>query len=50
MKDKNKTKQKQKKLGCVFIRINPDVKMFNIFKGINEIHRHTKNQLKVFSR
>ena len=45
----NKTKT-EKELGCIFIRINPDEKMFNIFKGINEIHRHIKNQLKVFSR
>ena len=33
----NKTKT-EKELGCVFIRINPDEKMFNIFKGISEIH------------
>ena len=27
---------------CVFIRINPDEKDFNIFKEINKIHRHIK--------
>ena len=30
----------EKELGCVFIRINPDEEKFNIFKVINEIHRH----------
>ena len=30
----------QKKLNCVFIRINPDEKDFNIFKEINQIYRH----------
>ena len=49
-KYKKKKKKIEKELGSVFIRINPDEKMFNIFKGINEIHRHIKNQLKVFSR
>ena len=29
-------------LDCLFIRINPDEKDFNIFKEINEIHRHFK--------
>ena len=37
-------------LDCVFIRINPDENDFNIFKEINEIHRHiiesTKKQTK----
>ena len=32
----------EKKAGCVFIRINPDEEKFNIFKTINEIHRHIK--------
>ena len=32
----------EKKLNCVFIRINPDEKDFNIFKKINNIHRHIK--------
>ena len=30
----------EKELGCVFIRINPDEKDFNIFKEINKIYRH----------
>ena len=36
----------EKELNCVFIRINPDEKDFNIFKEINKIHRHIKNYLK----
>ena len=32
----------EKKLGCVFIRINPDEEDFNIFKAINEIHKYIK--------
>ena len=32
----------EKELECVFIRINPDEKNFNIFKEINKIHRHIK--------
>ena len=32
----------EKELGCVFIRISPDEKDFNIFKEINKIHRHIK--------
>ena len=32
----------EKELNCVFIRINPDEKDFNIFKEINKIHRHIK--------
>ena len=30
----------ERELSCVFIRINPDEKDFNIFKEINKIHRH----------
>ena len=30
----------EKELNCVFIRINPDEKGFNIFKEINKIYRH----------
>ena len=30
----------EKDLNCVFIRINPDEKDFNIFKEINKIYRH----------
>ena len=32
----------EKKLDCVFIRVNPDATDFNIFKEINKIHRHIK--------
>ena len=35
----------EKELNCVFIRINPDEKDFNIFKEINKIHRHIKRFL-----
>ena len=34
----------EKKLDCVFIRINPDVQDLNICKEINKMHRHI-NQL-----
>ena len=30
----------EKELKCVFIKINPDKKDFNIFKEISKIHRH----------
>ena len=36
----------EKELNCIFIRITTDEKDFNIFKEINEIHRHIKNNLK----
>ena len=36
----------EKELGCVFIRINPDEKDFNIFKEINKIHKHIKKLFK----
>ena len=36
----------EKELGCVFVRINPDEKDFNIFKAINEIYRHIKKSTK----
>ena len=39
-------KLKDKKLDCVFIRINPDEENFNIFKEINKIHRHIKKSTK----
>ena len=39
----------EKKLNCVFIRINPDEKKINIYREITKIHRHinksTKNLL-----
>ena len=31
----------------MFIRISPDEKKFNIFKEINEIHRHIKKSTKI---
>ena len=36
----------EKELGCVFIRINPDEKNFNIIKEINKIYRHFKKSTK----
>ena len=36
----------EKELNCVFIRINPDARDFNIFKEINKIHRHIKESKK----
>ena len=38
----------EKKLGCVFIRINPDEENFNIFKAINWINRHIKKSIKKY--
>ena len=35
----------EKELGCKFIRIDLDGEDFNIFRAINEMHRHIKNQL-----
>ena len=36
----------KEKLGCEFIRIYPDEENSNIFKAINEIHRHIKESIK----
>ena len=36
----------ERELGCVFIRINPYEENLNIFRVINKIHRHFKNQSK----
>ena len=36
----------KEKLGCEFIRINPDEVNFNMFKALNEIHRHIKESIK----
>ena len=36
----------ERELNCVFIRINPDEKDFNIFKEISKIHRHIKKSTK----
>ena len=33
----------ENKLNCVFIRINPNEKDFNIFKEIKKIHRNKQN-------
>ena len=41
-----KQKALERKLNCVFFRINPDEKGFNIFKVINEIYRHIKKSSK----
>ena len=30
----------EKEIGCKFIRINPDIENFKVFKAINEIFRH----------
>ena len=38
-------KASEKELNCIFIKINPDEKDFNIFKEINKIHRHIKKFL-----
>ena len=35
----------EKELNCIFIRINPDEKDFNILKKINKIHSHIKKYL-----
>ena len=37
----------ERELNCVFIRINPDEKDFNILQEINKIHRHIKINQKV---
>ena len=36
----------ERELNCVFIRINPDEKDFNIFKEINKMCRHIKKSTK----
>ena len=36
----------ERELNCVFIRINPDERNFNILRVINKIHRHI-NQLTI---
>ena len=36
----------EKELGCEFIRINSDEKKTNIFRTINETHRHIKESIK----
>ena len=42
----NIEKALEEKLNCILFRINPDEENFNIFKEINNIHRHIKNQPK----
>ena len=36
----------EKELDCVFIMVNPDEEISNIFKAINEIHKHLKKSTK----
>ena len=36
----------KREYNCVFMRINPDEKDFNIFKEISKIHRHMKKSTK----
>ena len=36
----------EKEIGCEFNRINPDEENFNIFRSVNEIHRHIKKSTK----
>ena len=45
-KETEREKALEKELDCVFIRINPDEKNFNIFKEINKIHRHIEKSTK----
>ena len=40
----------EKELSCEFIRIKPDEEDFNIFKAINEIHRHNEKSTKKSSK
>ena len=46
--EKNREKRLKEELNCVFVRINPDKKDFNIFKAINKIHRHMFKSTKKF--
>ena len=36
----------ERELDCAFIRINPDEKVFSIFKEVNKVHRHIKKSSK----
>ena len=47
MKKQEATEQEP---GCEFIRIDPDKEDFDIFRPINEIFRHIKQQLKNFNK
>ena len=40
--DIERQKTLEKKLNCIFFRINPDEKYFSTFKETNETHRHIK--------
>ena len=42
----NRQKALERELNCVFIRINPNEKDFNIFREINKIHRHINQMTK----
>ena len=44
--ESERQKPPEKELDCVFIRIDPDGKHFNISKEINKIHRHIKKPTK----
>ena len=39
-------RSRKKKLGCEFVRNNPDERNFNIFSAINKIQRHIKQSTK----
>ena len=41
-----RSKALEKKVGCEFVRINPDEKDFNFFKTMNEIHIQIKKSTK----
>ena len=42
----NRQKALERERNCVFIRINPDEKDFNILREINKIHRHINKMTK----
>ena len=42
----NRQRAIEKELACLFVKIIPNKEDFNIFKTINEIHRHIKKKLK----
>ena len=43
--ESQRQKKIEKKLGCKFIRINPDKENFNISKAKNKIFIHIKNKM-----
>ena len=48
-KEIERQKALEKQLDCVFIRVNPDERNFNIFKEINKIHRHIKKSKQILT-